>query len=60
LEGLLARTPEGKIQDLDLRPPPRLAWILLGVPISAVADILPQLEDLEKHASIVVQSTRDK
>lgn len=60
LEGLLARIPEGKIQDLDLRGPPRLAWILLGVPIGEIGEILPQLEELEKHASIVVQSTRDK
>jgi hypothetical protein len=60
LEGLLARIPEGKIQELDLRPPPRLAWILLGVPIGTLADILPHLAELEKHASIVVQSTRAK
>ena len=60
LEGLLARIPEGKIQELDLRPPPRLAWILLGVPIGEIGEVLPQLEELEKHATIVVQSTRDK
>lgn len=60
LEGLLAQIPEGKIQELDLRPPPRLAWILLGVPIGALADVLPHLEEIDKHASILVQFTRDK
>ena len=55
LEGLPARIPEGKIQELDLRPPPRLAWILLGIPIGSLADILPQLEELEKHASMVLR-----
>ncbi len=59
IEDMIADVRKGEIEELDLRPPPKLIWILTGIPINAYGSVREHIAALEKEAEIVVQSTRD-
>jgi hypothetical protein len=55
-DGKGARSPE----KIDLQPPPRMVWILLGVPFNRFDKVQEHLAALEKISEISVQSARDE
>lgn len=59
LESLTALDVDSRIDPMDLKPPPKLVWILAGVPLTRFGDVQKHLATLEAHSDIIVQSTRD-
>jgi hypothetical protein len=55
-EGKNSRQPN----TIDLQPPPKMVWILLGIPFSRFDVVQQNLAALEAEAEISVQSARDK
>ena len=55
-EGKNSRQPN----TIDLQPPPKKVWILLGIPFDRFDVVQGHLAALEEEAEISVQSARDK
>jgi ParB-like chromosome segregation protein Spo0J len=47
----------GKIEEVEMREPPKLAWALIGLPIEQFADMQHILDTLPKEWKIVTTST---
>jgi ParB-like chromosome segregation protein Spo0J len=48
-----------EIMNVELKRPPNIVWILVGVPVDSYGDVLPQIEALEARAAIVVKTNRN-
>ncbi len=55
-EGKNTREPEA----IDLQPPPKMVWILLGIPFNRFDLVRENLAALESEAEISVQSARNE
>ena len=58
LEALEDRTAEAK--ELELKPPPTMIWVLLGIPINSFGKAQKLLKSLETRSEIVVKVSRDE
>lgn len=59
---LSALDPEGalgEIQDFQIQPPPKMTWVLLGIPIDEFAEARGPLAQLEEIAAIKVEVSKD-
>ena len=45
---------------IDLQPPPKMIWMLLGIPFNRFDDVQQYVAGLEENADISVQTSRDK
>ena len=60
LDRLLNEGKNVKVADrIDLQPPPKMMWILLGVPFNRFDVVQEHLAALENEAEISVQSARN-
>jgi ParB-like chromosome segregation protein Spo0J len=50
---------EAVLVPVELKPPPKMVWVLLGIPIAEYGEVQPQVATLERCAAISVQSTRN-
>ncbi len=56
LDGLL-KEEETRIVQHDVRPPPAMTWVLIGVPTVAYGDIAAAIEGIASHESAIVETT---
>ena len=56
LDGLL-KEAETRIVQHDVRPPPAMTWVLIGVPTVAYGDIAAAIEGIASHESAIVETT---
>jgi ParB-like chromosome segregation protein Spo0J len=56
----LANDSRAAIEEVDLRPPPSVVWILCGIPLDVYGEVREHVAALETHATISIQASRDK
>jgi hypothetical protein len=47
------------LEEIDLRPPPAIVWILLGIPFDHFGEARESLAALQELSAVSVQSNRD-
>lgn len=50
---------EARLETLDLKPPPNMVWMLIGIPFDQWGKVRGNLEALEKVAGITCKTTRN-
>jgi ParB-like nuclease domain len=55
--GRLAPEPEPK--EIQLKPPPEMVWLLLGIPLDQFGDVQHHVAALQEVSGVTVQSNRD-
>jgi hypothetical protein len=58
LDALEDKSREAK--ELEVKPPPTMVWVLLGIPINSFGKVQKALKTLESRSDIVVKATRDE
>jgi hypothetical protein len=53
---LIGEHGEGRLKPLDARPPPKMAWCLIGIPLERFGEINTQIEQLSGVDGIVVET----
>lgn len=53
------RDEAAKIEEVSMRPPPELAWVLVGIPLERYGDAQVHVAALQKIGRVSVQSNRD-
>lgn len=48
-----------KVKELEVKPPPTMVWVLLGIPLDLFGKVQKHLKALEARADMVVKATRD-
>jgi ParB-like chromosome segregation protein Spo0J len=51
---------EAKAKELEIKPPPTMVWVLLGIPINSFGKVQKALKTLEARSDIVVKASRDE
>jgi ParB-like chromosome segregation protein Spo0J len=51
---------EAKVKELEIKPPPTMVWVLLGIPINSFGKVQKALKTLESRSDIVVKASRDE
>jgi ParB-like chromosome segregation protein Spo0J len=51
---------EAKVKELEIKPPPTMVWVLLGIPINSFGKVQKALKTLEARSDIVVKVSRDE
>lgn len=51
---------EAKVRELEIKPPPTMAWVLLGIPLDSFGKVQKHLKALEARADLIVKATRDR
>ena len=49
-----------KVKELEIKPPPTMVWVLLGIPINSFGKVQKLLKSLESRSDIVVKVSRDE
>lgn len=49
-----------KVKELEIKPPPTMVWVLLGIPINSFGKVQKLLKSLEARSEIVVKVSRDE
>ncbi len=49
-----------KVKELEIKPPPTMVWVLLGIPINSFGKVQKALKTLESRSDIVVKASRDE
>ncbi len=60
LDRLQPANKSRKPEPIDLQPPPKMLWVLLGIPFNRFDVVQANLAALEQEAEISVQTARDK
>ena len=47
-------------KELEVKPPPSMVWVLLGIPINSFGKVQKALKMLESRSDIVVKASRDE
>lgn len=47
----------GKLKDQEVLPPPRMAWVLIGIPLVHYSEISESIEALARNEKTVISST---
>jgi hypothetical protein len=50
---------EGEVEEVEVRPPPKVVWLLIAVPLDAWGEAQQHVAALEQVAAITVQTSRD-
>jgi ParB-like chromosome segregation protein Spo0J len=58
IEDLTSAVP-ASLEELDLRPPPTVVWVLLGIPFAQFGAARDGLAALQELSAVTVQSNRD-
>ena len=45
------------MEEMDLSPPPKMVWLLIGVPLNKYGEVQKHVAALEQHSEVVFQST---
>ena len=59
IQDLVAQVKDGELEEMNLKPPPKMVWILAGVPINQFGQVQSHVAALEKYSDIIIQSSRD-
>lgn len=58
IQDLVAKVKDGELEEMNLKPPPKMVWILAGIPINQLGSVQADLAALEDHSDIFIQSSR--
>ena len=48
-----------KLKSLDVQPPPRMAWVLIGIPVVRFAEIAERIESLATVDGMLLETTQN-
>jgi hypothetical protein len=58
LAAVLAEEPvKPELKTISVKAPPKMAWVLIGIPLVRFSDINADVERIAKHPETIVQST---
>jgi ParB-like chromosome segregation protein Spo0J len=51
---------EAKVRELEIKPPPTMVWVLLGINLNSFGKVQKLLKALESRSEVVVKVSRDE
>jgi hypothetical protein len=57
LESLADEQVDVELEKVDAKPPPKMAWVLIGIPTVKYGEISNVIEKLGRHKEVVMETT---